>query len=82
MYKNFILGVSPSGKATAFGAVIRRFESFYPIHFKQSKIRIKFNLKLNYLYNTSIKYKHQINSHRKTTHETKSTSFIIYFFIC
>jgi len=28
-----MIGVSPSGKATVFGTVIRRFESFYPIHF-------------------------------------------------
>ena len=26
-------GVSPSGKAAAFGAAIRRFESYYPSHF-------------------------------------------------
>ena len=26
-------GVSPSGKATGFGPVIRGFESLYPIHF-------------------------------------------------
>ncbi len=32
LFLSFIFGVSPSGKATAFGAVIRRFESYYPIH--------------------------------------------------
>lgn len=29
-------GVSPSGKASAFGADIRGFESLYPIHFDLS----------------------------------------------
>ena len=30
---NVNAGVSPSGKATGFGPVIRGFESLYPIHF-------------------------------------------------
>ncbi len=41
-------GVSPSGKASAFGADIRGFESLYPIHLKKDLflLKLKFNLSL------------------------------------
>ena len=50
--KNIIIGASPSGKASAFGADIRRFESYRPSQkFQHNLPFIDFGYTYEYIFN-------------------------------